>query len=363
MKKALAILMVLALIGSAAFAQPKIGAWGRAIIAPVNNGDDTFLVSGKSWDGFPGTARGRVGFNISGSGDQIGFSAATTADGGPGAEYFNIDGYQIWAKPIEQVTFRYGLTADDTLRGNAAFGSFNWIRALGAGQGEDVTFTRLGSRWDGINLRRGNNFFITAKPIDPLFVGIMFGNLEAAQLFEDAVKNFAQYQIGYTIDGVGLARFQYGAQDDGTTNNSKIEAAFKLTAVENLYADFGFRMNVDSDVSSDKTISAYAKYNVSGMNVHGIAIVILNDDVDTKMNIGVGVDKGLDGGLTVEADVRFYNDIWAGLDSEAEEAMKITAFAGVTKGLGNGKMGVGFQLANHGADTVWALPILMEYWF
>jgi hypothetical protein len=70
MKKLVSVLFALLLVGSFAFADVTIGAWGRFIYSPMASvdGGDNFSFSAPSW-----ANGGRVGFNVVGSSDNAGF--------------------------------------------------------------------------------------------------------------------------------------------------------------------------------------------------------------------------------------------------------------------------------------------------
>lgn len=372
MKKALAILMILALVGSAAFAEITFGAWGRGIFVPVQNtgADDnaatavdesaSFASIGKTWDG--ANSDPRVGFSVMGNSDNVGFQVDIYADGGIARG----DQAKIWVKPMDMVTVQMGKFFDDTLRGNAAFGSFNWVRKYGAGEGEDITFTRICSGDDNKNWNSEQGFEIALKPNDALFAAVAFCGISATPT-EDLADGM-QLAAGYTIEGMGQIRAQYFSKylttADGTDADGTVEVAFKLTAVENLYADFGFRMFTNSDgmnANDTKDISAYANYKVDAATIHALVMYTLNATADDNAyNVGVGVDYNLDGGLTVEADVRYYDAVRAAGDPDGDA--KTTFFAGLKKGFSNGLIGAGFEYAT-ATDSAYAIPVRMEYWF
>lgn len=369
MKKALAILMILALVGSAAFAEITFGAWGRGIFTPVANsgasGAKNMMALGETWS--PGAGNARVGFTVAGNSDNAGFQFDVYNDA-PG------DQIKIWVKPMDKVTVTMGKFFDDTLRGNAAFGSFNWIRDFGGDQGEDITFTRFASGADTSKKNYNSTpdgFLVTAKPTDAIFVGAAICSLNGIE-----TSKFAQnIQIagGYTIANVGLLRAQYYSAPKTVGTDTKadatVEVAFKLTAIQNLYADFGFRMftlkehAATPQENKEKDLSAYANYKMDKATIHGLALYDLNavEGKKAKMNIGAGVDYALDGGIGVEADVRYYDKNW-NKAKLADPKAATTFFAGVKKGFSNGLIGIGFEVQN-AKDTAYAIPVRMEYWF
>lgn len=371
MKKALAILMIFALVASAAMAEITLSGWGRGIFAPVMNtgasGVDSTASIGRSWgmDTNP-----RVKFSVNGNSDNVGFQFEINADDNG----VNRDGTaMIWVKPMDMITVKMGAFWDDTLRGNADFGSYNWIRAYGAGVGEDAIFTRFAAADDGKSYKAEEGFMVAVKPMDALYIGVVFSGICGSRgnpstnnngiLTEDLFDGI-QIGVGYTIDGVGQIRAQYYSQyiADGADwgSDATMEVAFKFTMIENLYADVGFRMFLNTDigaqgVANEKQFNLYGNYKVAGAKIHAIALLKLSDN-DPAYHLGAGVDYDV-AGVNLEADLRFENDIWASSTDN-----RITFFAGVNKGFSNGKIGAGLQIAN-AADMGYAIPIRMEYWF
>jgi len=377
MKKALAILMIFALVASVAVAEVSIGAWGRGFFVPAQ--DDGLDVGGDGVDGV-GTdtavswgSNPRIGFTIAGNSDNVGFVADMNVDSnsvGLGDNQF------IWVKPIDMVTVRLGNIYDDTLRGNAAFGSFNWLRGVGNGDGEDITFTRFGAKRNDVE-----NFEIAVKPMDPLYVALYFAELGAGNPVVNMFANM-QFGAGYKIDGIGQIKFQiirqaatYDVDGEADDIQTTIEAAFNLTMIENLFAEIGFAMPTNSDVTTAisyngvtynvedyKKIALYANYKMDAFTFHLTSInqiftTPIIDETDVIYKVVVGVDYAMDGGIGIAADFSY-----TGVTVEDSDAI-ITAFAGVTKGFSNGLIGAGFQVKNDGENTAWALPVKMEYWF
>ncbi len=359
MKKALAILMIFALVASVAVAEVSIGAWGRGIFVPVANsgasGEDSSSMVGVSW----GDTQ-RIGFTIAGNSDNVGFVIDGNVDGqmtgDPTAAAFGAgDNQFIWVKPMDMVTIRMGNIYDDTLRGNAAFGAFNWVRAFASWEGEDVTFSRI-----GIN-RDVNGFEVAVQPMDALYAALFLYDLD--NLSQNMLKRM-QFALGYSIDGIGQIKGQVymhgGTPDiDGVIedNQTTVELAFNYTGMENLFVEAGFMMNTNKDADADETkkLSVYANYVVDAAKIHFMGIYNLKES-DNQMQFGAGLDYDLGDGVGVAADVRFFDEKWTGGDS------KITFFAGVTKGFSNGKIGAGVQVAS-AADTGYAIPVVLEYWF
>jgi hypothetical protein len=369
MKKALAILMIFALVASVAMAEVTVGAWGRGIFVPASDtgADGSVLEATEkaTWGGSP-----RVGFTVSGSSDNVGFVVELKADyDATDADLLLNDQQKIWVKPIDMLKFSLGRVEVDTLRGNAAFGSFNWDRDFGANEGEDVTFTRISTGVGGNKTWNPALGFVTeVTPMDALFIGIAFCDVTDEQgaapggRTTNLFKNI-QVAAGYTIEGIGQIRAQYIGEGrvpdaDGIyeENAAIMEMAFKFTMIENLYADVGFRMPLDTDLSGEwKNIALYANYKVAGAVIHALGIFMLGDS-DNAMNFAAGVDYEVSG-IGLEADLRYYNDIWTGSGDA-----RIAFFVGAKKGFSNGLIGAGLEIESE-ADMGWAIPIRMEYWF
>jgi hypothetical protein len=382
--------MIFALVASVAVAEISVGAWGRGFFVPVQNdgldeneGGDKFdgatTDTAVSWGSKP-----RIGFTLSGNSENVGVQVDFNVDDGS----FGLgDQQMIWVKPVDMLTLSLGNIYDDTLRGNAAFGSFNWLRAYGNGDGEDITFTRFGA-----NRADNENFMIAVKPMDALYAGLYLSALDKKPA-ENMIANM-QLGAGYTIDGIGQIKFQIlrkadNFKDDGVADEvqTTVEAAFNYTGMENLFVELGFAMatnndvrtditsflNVDADENGDgkidddekikveeyKKIALYAKYNMDAMTIHFSSINRLFKAVDTEVlyKLIAGLDYDLGEGVGVEADVSYLGTTADDIDGV------VTFFAGAKKGFSNGVIGAGVQVKNDGSDTYFGIPIRMEYWF
>jgi len=384
MKKALAILAALALVASAASAEITIGGWGRGIFAVSNSGADnatTWVGNMPSWDWGGKDAQGaggaRIGVTLAGSADKVGFQIDLTGDGGS----INAGDQQlIWVKPVDMIKLSLGRVQVDTLRGNAGFGSYNWYRAYGESRGlygEDFIFFRL-STGIGANKESNNRqgMIIEITPVEGLFIGVALRNVTGTAVNDgsgtdkawhtnqiDLVLPNGQYQVGYTIAGIGTIRAQYiGLFNYDTGKNvSDIEAAFKLTAVENLLVDVGYHMNLAEN--TDKLISLYANYKAGAATIHALGRVSL-PGTGSNMGIyaGAGLDYGFDGGIGINADVRYSNKYDQNMAAASTANDKITFMVGVTESLGNGLIGIGFEGSKE-ADFGYSIPVRFEYCF
>lgn len=406
MKKALAILMVLALVASAATAEITFGAWGRGLFVPVQNtgadDEDNSATTAVSW----GTPNPRIGMTIKGVSENAGFQIDWNSDG---ASFGISDQNKIWIKPVSMVTVSIGRVFDDTLRGNATFGAWDWYRAysvVNAIGSEDFVFGRI----DTLN----QGFVVSVAPMDALYIVASFNDLGKYQKTEYLLGDF-QIQAGYTIANIGQIRAGYKSVqqneveaaagttstvwDDANANGAidagevtyvtvgaaaaqdaevagTIEVAFKLTAIENLYADIGIRMVTNDDVQVNaKTVNLYASYKMDAMKFHLISQVALYDDefvvdadgdeISLGYMAGVGIDYALANSINLAGDIRFLdkNASWIANNGAVDtDKMTVSYFAGITKGFSNGNIGAGVEVMTN-ANTAFAIPVRLEYSF
>lgn len=365
MKKVLLIVALLTLSLAFTYGQATVGGWGRGIFAPLifsPDGDPT-AASMVSW----GPGGTRIGFGINGGSDNVGFRADVIVDNGAVGVG---DAQMIWVKPVEMLTISVGSLFDDTLRGNAGFVANNWLRYDFAMAGDDYTFGRVGYGGNA-------NFEVALAPVDGAYVYVAFGaggglNLQgwmdwdpatdAGNVVETMFKT-GQYGGGYDIAGVGVLRAQYIGQGDA----GLINAAFKLTMVEGLMVDLGGWIPTDSDVAGYVAkIALYGSYTMDTLVLHLAGDVTLPlEGGDLGYGAALGVEYGLEGGLTVQGDFRY----------DSSEVFGVGAFAKWS--YSNGIFGLGVELTNgsfanwgtdlvdKGAadDIVFAIPIRLEYWF
>ena len=377
MKKTLIAVAAAAALTTSAFAEVTFGGWGRAIWAPVaSNGGDAVTFTSPSWGG-----KGRIGFGMDFTSENVDMHADFKLED----DKADInDQLKIVVRPIENLSISIGKLQDDTLRGDCCYGSWNWLRPNWISD-EGITFSRT------IDLK---GVAVKATPVEGLVIlaGIpvsdnggeatAMGN--TSNLAEDAYKA-AKVGFGYTIDGVGQIKAQFlgkgPSSDYGEDDTGDLEVAFKLSAVENLSAEVGFKMQLldDSDAAK-KLVALGARYQVNdACAVAASAAVTLygNSDYDPSMAFGAGVDYALDNGIGLCADVRVampQNDI----------DPSIGFMVGASKGFSNGKLSAGFQGVSVAEKSgtglcgamkpakdgvaevdgfVWAVPVCFEYWF
>jgi hypothetical protein len=385
MKKAIFIIAALVVFTSFTFAQASVGAWGRAIWTPIAGGGgedmDSLMTEHASWGWSP-----RVGMTISGSSDNVGFQADFNVDAGNGGTVGVGDNAKIWVKPIDMLTIQAGVFYDDTLRGNACFGAWDWLRyanaygiaALGMA-GEDAIFDRI-----GIN---GNaNIEIALAPIEGVYIFWSTNKIKGTEMEIMEALAASQFGAGYTIEGIGQIRAQYvGEQKYSSADSGYINAAFKLTMVEGLLIDLGIRywMETGEQTGRMMKIALYASYTMDALTIHAYGdMEMFDEDLvgdDIAIGAAFGVDYNLEGGIGINADFRYENDIKSGLPDGS-----ISGMVGVKMGFSNGLIGAGIEVTTANlAGGIWvsddvkgyminkiepdamifAIPVRLEYWF
>jgi len=373
MKKAVVLGMILLALGTlvyAADAGVKVTGWGRGLFAIQGGGDEALGTINESWGG--NSVRSTV--TITGTSDNVGFVMdIDTNNGNPVAG----DQDKIWAKPFDMLTLSVGRIYDDTLRGSESYGAWNWLR-YGNMSGDGAIFDRVG---EGAEV----NFEAALAPTDALyFFGGLGGNgtnlMAAPDTSAERVFHGGQFGAGYTINGIGVVRAQYVGSPGGLHLTDVIGAAFKVTAVPNLTADFGFRYATKPDVSPwDEKISVGADYTaMEALVLHAIGVIGLDKVNDTTLEFGAGADYTVDkaSGIGINADVRFLNDAAAfNATTNTSGKSQIGFLFGVFKSFANGVVGIGVEAQTTGlfaagpdnqtdqSKMVWAIPIKVEMSF
>jgi hypothetical protein len=381
MKKIIGIAAIAALIATSAFADGiTVSGWGRGLFFPAaGNGKEIVSGDGTSWT----TNLPRVGFTIAGSTEYVGFQTDWTGEnGGVG------DQALMWVKPFKMLKVVIGRAQDDTLRGNADYGLYDWARIGFGWTGEDVTFTRLGNGTGG----QLQGAIIMLDPIEGLHIagGV---NVQDNVKASDNFGQYGQYQIGYTIKNIGTVKAQYIGKtsaynwDGEKVNYGVINGAFDLTAVQNLLVSVGAYIPTSdtytsSGAQNDVTkVNGYIRYGIDALTVHGLFCSNINvwDQKDTTKHdmafgfaAGLGVNYDLGNGLGLVGDVRYSDKVYNSKSSDGTDCLVF--LAAIEKGFSNGKIGIGFEGGTNcagpftasDADTdafTWAIPVKIEYWF
>lgn len=401
MKKIISVLTGLALVAGAAMADGiTFGSWGRGLWnVAANSGDDVVTDMHQSWGG----AAPRTGIGVSGSTENVGFAVDMHANGDSGISLG--DNALIWVKPIEQIKIVAGKKDQNELRGDAAFGLWNWDR-IGAANGDVMGL----EGWTFPDVFGGNGVAVIAYPIDGLTVGagIPLSLSGAGATLEDTYAHGANYAAAYAIDGIGTIKAAYMTKATAKDKDGKdkdygvIAAAFDLTMVDGLYASVGAQIptahvftSLDIDLKDPMNpkvtafdvptvVNAYARYSLDALAVHLAVGTKLNTfDVKKAMKgddaaldgqvgfaIGAGADYSLDNGIGFFGDVRYANGIYMA-NTSADKSDCLTLGLGVEKNFSNGKIGIAFEGATNGKGCytyednafAWEIPVKVEYWF
>lgn len=402
MKKIISVLTGLALVAGAAMADGiTFGSWGRGLWnVAANSGDDVVTDMHQSWGGLAP----RTGIGVSGSTENVGFAVDMHANGDSGISLG--DNALIWVKPIEQIKIVAGKKDQNELRGDAAFGLWNWDR-IGAANGDVMGL----EGWTFPDVFDRNGVAVIAYPIDGLTVGagIPLSLSGAGATLEDTYAHGANYAAAYAIDGIGTIKAAYMTKATAKDKDGKdkdygvIAAAFDLTMVDGLYASVGAQIptahvftSLDIDLKDPMNpkvtafdvptvVNAYARYSLDALAVHLAVGTKLNTfDVKKAMKgddaaldgqvgfaIGAGADYSLDNGIGFFGDVRYANGIYMA-NTSADKSDCLTLGLGVEKNFSNGKIGIAFEGATNNKGRyplkdndafAWEIPVKVEYWF
>lgn len=413
MKKIVTAAALATAVAGMATADITFGSWGRGLwITAANDydaaNDKTTIVQDvhQSWGGnAPRTALG-----VSGDSDNVGFKLdihGNATNLGVG------DNAYIWAKPIDQVKLYVGQTDVNALRGDAAFGLWNWDR-IGC-----VDKRQGGEGWTFPAFVKNSGVSIEITPMDGLVViADVPLNLDGtAKKFSNAYGHGAKYGLGYELPNVGTIKFGLETKPrvqkikkdgntyklDDATNYVQIDAAFDLKSVENAFFSLGVRVPtvMGAYVEEGKTLSSaadaasnaamvtgYGRYSIDALTAHFIFGVSINgadkkaDDVKLDGAVGFSLGAGVDyslaefaEGVGVFADVRYASGLWVA-DTSADKNDTVTFGLGVEKGWSNGKIGIAFEGTTHASSNnfgrynykdadafAFEVPVKVEYWF
>ena len=356
MKKIVGTIAAIALAASSAFAGANFGmGFNRGFFTPFAWDGEAKADISTSWGASP-----RIGASFSAASEDVGVVADVKFDGGNVA--VNDNAY-IWVKPASWLKIQIGQSFDDTLRGNACFGTWDWLRP-GNILGEDLTFTRVCKNpFDGA-WAPVEGAIVMLDPIEGLHVSAAF-NITSynAQTWENVAKKI-QVQAGYTIPDV----MQIKAQWIGNGDNGVINAAVALKAVEGMTLDVGAFYNTASTATQPVTISAFWGMGFDALSVNVNAKVDLAKDADnaTKVAAGAGVGYDLGNGLSCGADVRYSQDFQKDVNNDPAIAFA----AWLDKGIANGTLGVAVQGALKtsvrdfaASDFTVAVPVRVQCFF
>ncbi len=359
MKKIVGTIAAIALAASSAFAGVNVGmGFNRGFFVPfAYDGTDAKAGISTSWGAEP-----RVGVSFSAASEQVGVVADVKFDGGNVA--VNDNAY-IWVKPVEWFKMNIGQSFDDTLRGNACFGSWDWLRP-GNILGEDLIFTRVCQNPLGGAYAPLQGAILMLDPIEGLHisVGLPTGYGIAAN-WEDLVAK-TQVQAGYTIADVAQIKAQWIGAGKNVDDEieGQIEVAASVKAIEGMTLDVGAKFRTIEDAPID--VAVFWGMPVAGLALNANALVSIPtaDNADMSLAIGAGVGYDLGNGMGVGADVRYSQTF----DDVADPAIAFAAW--FDKGIANGTLGVAVQGATKtgirdiaASDFSFAVPVRVQCFF
>ena len=408
MKKLIGIAAVALTLAASAFAEISFGAWLRTMIMPISgDGDDVKAFMTNSWWNNIRPAR----LDITGvtENEKAGmrlqfFPENLQSDGMIG------DNAYMWIKPWDWIRLTAGKFGDgDTgLRGDFAYGSWQWLRSFNGIRGDEgFTFSDIA----GIGAR------LELFPVEGL-------KIVAFVLYpQDADKAYRVYEktavaAAYTIGDIGRVKAQWlGKFDevDFTDGKNKyfgdIEVAFDLTAVENLYLTVGAKIGImdgnyynkgsDATFKLKKPTAAgqSAEYEVDKKagdpGLAELAVVTLGAsynifdnfkislaggvqffnkidgfEADPRWSIGLGLDYGLTDMLKLTADVRYISKLNYTKGGVEDVDDGVSFLVGIEHNFSTNVLwGIGFEGVTNGhgfaggnlADGfAWAVPVKVQ---
>ncbi|HBB15132.1 MAG TPA: hypothetical protein DCZ76_12795, partial [Treponema sp.] len=180
------------------------GAWLRVFATPVaNDGDETRTVATNSWGGSPRAARlnvtgvapdGKAGFNYGIFSNQ---EDGDTVFAGP-------DDANLWVKPIDMLTISYGIFDNNKLRGDLAYGIWNWQRPNNAWYEADEGLLMTGMKQSGEH----QGLLLEVEPMENLYVQALVPITNKAEKAADTYKKL-RGGFAYTVPGLLRIKGQY----------------------------------------------------------------------------------------------------------------------------------------------------------
>ena len=443
MKKFVIFTLISAMAAGAVFAADgiNINAWGRGVFAPlvvkgapktdgkvdqysdqkgktVDKKASAFVGTGATWGG----GQVRVDFRIVGDSEFVGFGLNATAENNTLAG--NDDAAYIYAKPFggDILKIKIGYFVEDELRGKIGTANNTFDNFVSGGRftnyDEDHIFMRFATS-DGMGHLHSNNglngagFLLSSLPVDGLFIGLLAtaGNPVPSGVSTTAwdAYHFMQIGAGYQIPNIGHIRAQWiggylgsyddkklektmlaGGASDFDKKPARIEAAFALTAVENLLVDLGGKFYLPVNIKDVSKSSGGIGIGLgASFRVDAFSIIFRFDGDFAAYERAWEDDKSLGGanldfrltptydldaatiGLLFGLQTALAGKDWEGNGPDEYNAPLQLGFGGyVQKGLGKGsiKAGLTFTTATiidskANGSPYFSIPIVLEYAF
>ena len=413
MKKALAILLCLALVGAGAFAGTSeylsFSSWGRALWDVAGtSGED--IVSGvhQSWGG----SAPRTSVTAWGGTDNVTYQLDLYNNGWTGIDlgdnaYIDIHPFGGMDIPFK-MSWLMGKSDKNEARRDTTYGLWGFDRP-----GSVATESMEGFIFmDMLDVGVGTS--IRLYPIE----GLGFGSLTIAAALdfgdgsEDSWKELdylwgnGNYYLNYKLpNNIGAISVGYNSTyyaDDNVDNWGIVNAAFEFTMVDNLYVAIGAKIATlsEEDGGAAHQVNLYARYGFDGLglplNLHvlfGSKINAADYYKDTYdgfgFQVGLGVDYEVIENVPIFLDFRYANGVYM-TNASAKNNDCITLGIGISKKWSNTELGVAFAMATNGygydydlmnestglhgtsiynsdgsrnSDLTWAIPVKFEYSF
>jgi hypothetical protein len=379
MKKALVLLLILAVVGVTAFAEAKVsvGGWGRLGYVFAQGSNSVTVPIANSFPGW-GATGGHVGIGINGSSDNVGFTLNINADGSNttiGAASYDDNGVlstdnttftiptvnvgdqaKIWIKFMDMITLQIGKVQGDTLRGkigdNGSGGAFG-VSSFG---NQDDIFQRFYPK---------AGLLLDINPVEGLYIGAA---LDAGAQDDAGVATTAaaigaiQIGAGYTIKDIGMIRAQYIGSGNKTTAKY-FQAAFAFTGVPGLTADLGAKVQINADLKEKTHILLGVGYGIDALSLTARVKADLGESSTGNTDTDLGV--------YLEAAYAVASPVTVGLQASLDlpkDANTLALMPYLKFGYSNGFVSAGFAYktglsTGNNTSNSWAIPVFAEYWF
>ena len=396
MKKLIGTAMLAALLATSAFAELSMGAWVRTVVAPVaGNGDDVLAGWQNSWGW--GVRAARISFNWTSDDEKVGMMYDIFGDNFKPV----IGDYAAgWWKPADWVKFMVGKIDNGyTMRSDVCYGSWDWIRPENwVYSDEGITFELLGVTGLQVELFPVEGLQILARlplPVaetktitltdrneseDRKTETANFTEASSTATYGEAYKLYGKgtVAVGYTIGDIGTIKAAFlGDYDESGAKKKygKVNVAFDLTAVENMFLTVGVRIPIEEKITKGNTqvlpSLGFSYQILDNFRIALTAAANIKKTDDPTISAGVGINYGLTDTLGLVADFRYLGDL------EADKT-QLSFMVGIDYNFsGNGQLGIGFQGTTEGKGFTagtgfkpykgdsfcWAVPVKFGYWF
>ena len=255
------------------------GAWLRNLAAPVaSDGDETVTAGGNSW-GY-GARAARIDITAVAPDGNAGFNMHVFDDIYDG---LSPDEAILWVKPLDIVKVSYGRHDNATLRGDACYGSWNWLRPSESWFTDGEGYLMSGNQKKGL--------MIEATPMEELYVQF-FAPITTKEKAGTTYKNL-QAGFAYTVPGLVKVKGQYIGMGAGSTDDK--------TETKKTYAKTDWEIKADGTIGLvDGATPTVTTETVKGED--GNSDCTLEAEVDVLAVEGLNVGLGFQYNVVKDAD-------------------------------------------------------------